>query len=330
MFVDEVLRGSFLLANIYQIEVQGTERLDKKDFVDRMQKVTEETPLREQTLERTLLELNDLLGVQVRSVLKPGELPGTSDVVLKIVEQKPYRISFDGDNFGSSLTGENRFGLTGTYGSLFKLGDEISLRTVLSDGDLFFISPSYKFPITNFGTTLKASFTYSDHALGQDLAVLDAGGSSYIYKLEVTQPLSRKRKSRMYVRGGFEFRQFRNEVFGDETSSEDDLADIYFTLGGNLSDKFKGRSFYEFRAQQGFTESDPNAPLNSRASGQGDVFIGSGRLARYQGTGLGKTYLFGKLEGQWASDRVLSPDQFDYRGDGKGDGIGVTVEWIVG
>jgi hemolysin activation/secretion protein len=67
---------------VNKIEVSGNKSLDSEDIEGRFIRVKNEGILREQTLERTLLELNDLLGVTVRSLLKPGEIPGTSNLVL--------------------------------------------------------------------------------------------------------------------------------------------------------------------------------------------------------------------------------------------------------
>lgn len=77
-----------------------------------MARVNEEDNIKEQTLERTLLKLNDIMGVTVRSLLKPGELPGASNLVLEVKESQYYYYGIDGDNFGSRFTGGNRLGVT--------------------------------------------------------------------------------------------------------------------------------------------------------------------------------------------------------------------------
>ena len=214
-----------------KIEIKGTEKLNNEDFVKRLGRIRDDEAIREQTLERVLLELNDLLGVQVSTVLKPGELPGTSDLVLEVTESRPYRISFDGDNFGSRFTGKNRFGFTGTVGNVLKLGDQFSVRGVRSNEGQNFISPTYLIPVHNSGTTVEVSFTFSEHELGDNLSALAAGGSTNIYSVEVTQPLFRSRTTRFFARGGLELRKFKNELLGG-TSSDDELGDFFFNLGG--------------------------------------------------------------------------------------------------
>lgn len=322
-----------------KIEVKGTEKLNNEDFVNRLERVTDEGVLREQTLEQVLLELNDLLGVQVSTVLKPGQLPGTSDLVLEVSETRPYQISFDGDNFGSRFTGKNRFGFTGTVGNIFKLGDQFSVRGVRSNEGQNFISPTYLIPIHSSGTTVTASYTFSEHELGQNLVPLNAGGSANLYSLEVGQPLFRNRTTRFFARAGVELRKYENELLG-QTSSDDELGDFYFSLGGNHSDSYGGRTFFDGRTQFGFTEGDPNRPLNSRAQGRGDITIATMSLVRYQTARWLNSYFLLRASGQIASARVLSPDQLSLGGMGtvrgfplaeiSGDnGYNFTMEYVV-
>ncbi len=339
----EVQNGTVVIqvveGRLGDIEVTGNDRLDSEDLAGRMQRVREEDILREQTLERVLLELNDLLGVQVRSVLKPGELPGTSDLVLEVTETKPYQISFDGDNFGSRFTGENRFGVTAAAGSLLVFGDQFTVRGVRSDEGQNFIQPSYQFPINNYGTTLRGSFTFSEHELGENLVALRAGGSSILYTVEMSHPVHRSRTARISVTGGAEFRNFENEQLGKKTS-DDKLRDVFFSVGGNFSDDLQGRTFFDVRLQFGYTESDPNRVLNSRAQGRGDVTLAIANAVRYQSLPLFNSYLVMKANGQTVSDRVLSPDQFAIGGVGSvrgfplsefaGDeGYNVSLEYVL-
>ena len=92
---DGIVKINIAEGRINKIEVVGNESLDSEEIEDRFTRVKNEGILREQTLERTLLELNDLMGVTVRSLLKPGELPGTSDLVLEVKESPAYSFAFD-------------------------------------------------------------------------------------------------------------------------------------------------------------------------------------------------------------------------------------------
>lgn len=52
-------------------------------------------------LERELLLLNDLPGVQVRSTLRPGASVGTTDLDIQLARHAPYSGSVELDNYGN-------------------------------------------------------------------------------------------------------------------------------------------------------------------------------------------------------------------------------------
>jgi hemolysin activation/secretion protein len=107
---------------INKVIVQGNEKVSKESIKKRMRRVQNQLAIKEETLERVLLELNEITGVEVTTVLKPGEVPGTSDLVLNVTESKPYNFSFDSDNFGSRYTGPERSGLSFTYANIIYPG----------------------------------------------------------------------------------------------------------------------------------------------------------------------------------------------------------------
>jgi len=316
------------------IEVKGNKKIASEQFVQRMESLRDEEVLNESALERVLLELNSLMGVQVRSVLRAGELPGTTDLVLQVKEGRSYTASLDVDNFGSRFTGPVRTGVTATVGNLFKLGDQFSLRVVQSDQGQDYFQPSFLFPVTNRGTTLKASFTHSEHDLGGNLKSLRSGGSSQIFALEAKHPLHRSRTAQLFVKGGMEARNYTNEQLGENTS-DDRLFDIYLGVGGNFSDAYKGRNFFDFQAKSGFTETNNKEGLNSRTNGQGDVTVFSTSVVRYQNASILNNkipefinkipgFFILKATGQFTTARVLSPDQTSVGGFGSIRGFALS------
>ncbi|MBT6717172.1 MAG: ShlB/FhaC/HecB family hemolysin secretion/activation protein [Nitrospina sp.] len=194
-----------------EIKISGNKKIPADQFTQRMVSLRDEEILNESALERVLLELNSLMGVQVKSVLRPGEIPGTTDMILQVKETRDYTFSADVDNFGSRFTGPIRMGASASVANLFKLGDQFSFRVVQSEDGQDFFNPSFLFPVSNRGTTVKFSFTHSEHDLGKNLKSLRAGGSSQIVSLETAHPLHRSRKAQLSVKGGMEIRNYRNE-----------------------------------------------------------------------------------------------------------------------
>ena len=297
-----------------KIEVNGNEKFKSEDIVARLKPLQDNPALKESTLEKYLLGLNAIQGLKVKAVLKPGEAFGTSDLTLEAEESRTYRVVFDADNFGSRFTGEQRYGLTGEAGSLFRLGDRFSVRGVKSNADQVFINPSYSIPIGSYGTTATLSYTFTDFNLGENLVALNAGGNANIFTAELSHTLVRTRSAEFYLSLGGEIRNFENELVGG--GSDDKLRDAYFEAGGFLKDSFRGQSFYTLRLQQGFSESDVSDPLNSRFQGRGDALVSSFNVTRYQSAFIGKAYFVIKAKGQVVSQRVLSPNQFAIGGYG--------------
>lgn len=339
----EIVNGKVTLqvveGRLGQIEVNGTRRFDQKAIKARLLPLQKDPALKESTLEKHLLELNDILGLKVKAVLKPGEVFGTSDLTLNVEESRPWQIAFDADNFGSRFTGEQRYGFTGKAGSLLILGDRLAVRGVKSNEDQNFINPSYAFPVGPYGTTVTLSYLFAEFNLGGNLAALNAGGESNSFMVDVSQSLYRTRGAEFHLSLGGEIRNFKNDLAGSP-SSDDKLRDAYLQAGGFFKDPLRARTFYNVRLQQGFSERDISDPLNSRFQGRGDVFISKFDMTRYQSAFLGKTYLAIVAKGQAASRRVLSPDQFAIGGFGSvrgyplaeaaGDnGFFVSVEYVV-
>jgi len=302
---DGIVKIQVSEGRIGKVEVTGVKNLKEQDFQDRMQLVKEEAILKEQTLEKTLLELNDLLGVQVRSSLRPGEIPGTSDLVLEVTETRPYTFSFDSDNFGSRFTGPIRFGMTGVFGNLLTLGDQFYFRWTRSNFGQDLFSPSYTVPLNSIGTRFKFAYTFSEHELGGSLSALAAGGRTRSWGWEVSHPLKRTRTSQMSIRAGLDIKNFENEQQG-ANSSKDNLVNLSLGLGGNFSDDYLGRSFYDLKLQWGLKESDTERDLISRAGGRGDVFTTNFSLSRFQSAKVLNSYFILKATGQLNSGRALS------------------------
>ena len=314
---------------INKVFVQGHKKLSKEKFKQRMKMVQDELVLKEQTLERVLLELNELMGVNVTTVLKPGELPGTSDLVLEVTESKPYTLSFDSDNFGSQYTGKVRFGYSATYANIFTLGDQFSARYATtdftrSDLELHSYSPFYTFPVNAYGTRMKLSYTFSENELGDALNYLDAGGTSTTYGLEVSHLLHKSRKASFSARTGLDIKSSENASEMVNTT-KDNLIDVFLGFGGNLTDSYLGRTFYDLKFKMGLREGDTSRALASRVGGSGKTIITNINLTRLQAAKILNSYFILKFTGQVNNTRALAPFLYGVGGMGTVRGYPISA-----
>jgi hemolysin activation/secretion protein len=320
---DGIVKINIAEGKINKIEVSGNEDLASEDIEGRFIRVKNEGVLREQTLERTLLELNDLLGVTVRSLLKPGELPGTSNLVLEIKEGPAYSFAFDMDNYGSEFTGRVHYNFSTNVGNLFKLGDQFSLRVIQSDFTQSLVAPSFLYPINNFGTALKFSYSHSKQSLGKELVGLESKGNSDSFTSELSHPLYRSRLGQLTLKGGYSIRESRNFSLGSPTS-RDNLRAFHVSLGGNYTDRFLGRTFAELKLNQGISDSNENRALASRVKAKGNIFRAEFNFTRFQSTGFAGSYFIIRGNGQISSARALSSNLFSIGGFGTVRGFPIS------
>ena len=324
---------------INKVVVQGNKKLSKESIEKRMKMVQNQLAVKEQTLERVLLELNEMMGVEVTTVLKPGELPGTSDLVLDVAESKPYTVSFDSDNFGSRFTGPERYGLSMTYANIFTLGDQFATRWTRSEWGQNSFTSFFTFPINAYGTRIKLNHTFLENELGGSLKSLAAGGTFTAYGFEVSQLVHKSRKASFSVRTRLDVKHVENEAQGSNTS-KDNLMNVSLGFAGNLSDSFLGRTFFDLNLEMGLRERDSGRALVSRKGGHGEILTTSIKLTRLQSAKILNSYFTLKFEGQYNSDRALSSYLFGIGGMGsvrgyplsgfQGDhGYNVSAEYTV-
>ena len=290
---------------INKVLVQGNKKLSTEKFQQRMKMVQDETVLKEQTLERVLLELNELMGVKVRAVLKPGDLPGTSDLVMDVTESRPYTFSFDSDNFGSRFTGPVRFGLSMSYANIFTLGDQFATRWTRSEYGQDSYTPFYTVPINSYGTRMKLSYTFLENELKDKLEYLAAGGSLNSVGLELSHLMHKSQTASFSVRTGLDLKSFENEAQGINTT-KDNLMNVSLGFEGNLSDSFLGRTFYDLNFELGLREGDSSRGLVSRAGGHGKIFTTNINVIRLQSAKILNSYFILKFQGQMNNTRALS------------------------
>ena len=311
---------------INKVIIQGNEKLSKKSIRKRMRVVQNKLAIKEQTLERVLLELNEIMGVEATTVLQKGEVPGTSDLVLNITESKPYTISFDSDNFGSRYTGPDRAGLSMTYSNIFALGDQFAARWTRSEFGYeslwknssfqqHSITSFYSFPINVYGTRITLNHTFLENELGDSLQYLKAKGTATTYGLEVSQLIHKSRTASFSARTRLDMKHFVNEA-EEVNTSKDNLMNVSLGFAGNRSDSFLGRTFFDLDLEMGLRERNSNRPLVSRKGGRGDIFTTRIKLTRFQSAKIFDSYFTLKFQGQYNFHRALSSYLFGIGGAG--------------
>ena len=254
-------------------------------------------------LERSLLLLADLPGVQVRSTLTPGASVGSSDLVLDVVPGSRVSGSVDGDNHGNRYTGRSRIGGTINLNNPLGYGDVASLRLLSSGKGLNYARAAYQVQVER--GRVGVAYAHLDYSLGKEFDSLQAHGKAGIASVYGSYPLLRSRQTNLSVQLAFDSKRLHDQVDTTNTSQKKRARVLMLSLQGDHRDNFAGPAVntYSLTATAGHINlQDPavKAADASTARTQGSYGKLGFNLARLQSAGA-STQFHAAASGQLAS-----------------------------
>ncbi len=312
-----------VVGRLDKVTVAGNKRYSDEFIEKHLSPLRSDPTLREATLERSLLILNDYSYLSVNALLQAGQSPGTTDLVIRAEERRPFSGNLSYDNFGSQSSSRSRLGMTLETGSLLRTGDQLTLRGVtgLDQLDLERLSygrVDYLVPLGYDGTKVGFYYTNSRYESGEELGALDINGKSDLLGLYVTHPLIRRLTRRLDVRFGFDYKNLTDYIL-DETWSRDRIRVFSLGVSSDFLDEYRGRNSLGFTAYRGvrdlFGGSGRDDPDVSRKGADGSFSKYTLDLSRFQQL-PGYTALILKGSGQLSADRLFVVEQFSLGGMG--------------
>lgn len=189
-------------------------------------------------LERSLLLLSDLPGVEVRSTLIPGASAGTSDLIVDLSPGPRISGEIDADNAGNRYTGVYRVGATVNYNEPLGYGDVISLRALISGFGLFYLRASYQMQLGE--ARVGAAYSLLGYQLGEEFASLHASGTAHVASIFGNYPLIRSRKNNLYAGLAFDYKTFQDRVDSTATITDKNVQSMKAALYGDSHDYLGG------------------------------------------------------------------------------------------
>ncbi|MEI6207903.1 MAG: ShlB/FhaC/HecB family hemolysin secretion/activation protein [Desulfuromonadales bacterium] len=189
-------------------------------------------------LERRLLLLSDLPGVEVKSTLVPGVSPGASDLIVDITPGQRVTGSIDADNAGNRYTGVYRVGGTINLNNPLGYGDVATLRALTSGSGLYYVRASYQLQLGD----ARGGVAYSilGYRLGEEFESLHANGTAQIASIYGSYPLIRSRNNNLYAGLAFDAKMFRDKVDTTSTITDKNAQVLMASLYGDHRDNFGG------------------------------------------------------------------------------------------
>lgn len=271
------------------------------------------------SLDRSLLLMDDLPGVNPHATLAPGSATGTTRVDVQ-ADAAPF-VSGDVhlDNAGSRYTGRLRVGANLDLNSPLRHGDLLSLSALTSGHDshqsLDYGRLAYQYTLNGAGTRLGAAYSALRYELGSSLSALDAHGTARVGSVWLAQPLVRSRRTRLDLRLQFDRKRLRDATgaagLHQDRHSNDWTLGFHASrrdawLGGGVTSASVGVT----HGRLDFDNAAAAAADAATAGTQGSFSRWNASLARLQNLGSGGTRLYLGVSGQASSDNLDSSETF--------------------
>ncbi|AXQ29782.1 ShlB/FhaC/HecB family hemolysin secretion/activation protein [Solimonas sp. K1W22B-7] len=147
---------------IARISAEDNKLYTSEQITEQLGEIRPGTVYQGGALAERVRNLNTLPGLQAKAIVKPGERYGTSDLVIKTVED-PVSGSLIVDNFGRESIGEMRVSAFGQVNNPLKVGDQLQLLLLRSEEDLLRYGYfAYSLPVNFSGTRLTLSYGHAE------------------------------------------------------------------------------------------------------------------------------------------------------------------------
>jgi hemolysin activation/secretion protein len=175
-------------------------------------------------LERATLILRDQPGVRVVSMMQPGSQVGSGDLEVEVTRAQTWAGSFGADNHGNRYSGRKRLQFNLDWNSPLRLGDQINLRSLVSDEKLWLGSLAYNTPLGGNGLRGSVSYAHTDYQLGKEFASANATGTAKVSNLGLSYPLLRSNNANLKVSAAYQHKRLQDNKAGiSEGKSTDAL-----------------------------------------------------------------------------------------------------------
>ncbi len=171
-------------------------------------------------LERATLILNDQPGIKTMPILRPGQELGTGDLVVEVSRTPLIRGDVGLDNHGNRYTGETRLHANLQIDSLFLLGDQITIRSLYSEEDLWLGSIGYSVPLGASGLRANASYAHTSYQLGKDFTSLDAHGTAQVTSAGLSYPVIRSQQSNLTLAASWQHKKLNDQQDSSNTDND--------------------------------------------------------------------------------------------------------------
>ncbi len=191
-------------------------------------------------LERAALIMDDLPGVRVSPILRPGREVGTGDLDVQVERTARFGGEIGFDNYGNRYTGYNRVRLNLNADSAFLLGDQFTLSSLYTDEKMWLGNLGYSLPLGASGLRGQVSYAHTAYMLGREFASADASGTAKITTMGLTYPIIRSQRANLNLSWSLQHKELYDEQGAANTQTDKSSNLMPLSLGFNQRDGLLG------------------------------------------------------------------------------------------
>ena len=267
----------------------------------------------DKAMDRAVLLINDLPGVQAQAVLEPGSEFGTADLTYKVLEDPEFSGQLSIDDYGRKDVGRWRFNAEFDAASLSGIGDKLIANVTHTEGNLLnFGGLTYSLPLGPPGGRITADYNQTEYRVSSaQFSALKVRGDSKNGGLSYLFPEERSRLENFYWGVGFQHESSNSEASGKPVS-------------GSSINFLQLTSYYNITKENG-----TNAGLSGTFSTDGSKNFGndsSAERARLEldgnyatpfaadANGSNRWTFIARATGEWSPDPLNDTDKYSLGG----------------
>jgi hemolysin activation/secretion protein len=257
-------------------------------------------------LERTTLLLDDLPGIEITPIIRPGVDVGAGDLDVTVERQRPYVFRVGLDNYGNYYSGQWRARAGVEINSPFMLGDQLNINALYTQEDLWLGSAQYSLPVGISGLRASAAYAQTAYSLGNGFQGNE--GIARIASAGLSFPLLRSQRSNVNLSATWQYKRLYNSYFYGAATERYHSSGVPVSLGFDHRDSLGGGGI----TYGVVTWTHGNLSKNDTIR-RGSFNKYNLDLARLQSLPAGFN-LFARLSAQWADKNLDSSESMGLGG----------------
>jgi len=269
----EITEGVVLIeiieAKYGEIKLNNTSRVSDALLQSTLSNLNVGNPIAQKPLDRSLLLLSDIPGININANIQPGQAVATSDLLIDANPESNFIGRFNVDDYGNKYINRPRVGANLSFLNPAQHGDVLSLNLLTTGERMQYGQVSYDLLLNGQGTHLGAAYSALKYELGEELARLGVHGNSNEASLWLKHPLIRSKSYNLYGQVQYDHNTLEDRVDASQLKNDRTVQQATFTLSGDSRDSFitQGITSWRLAYSQGDVDFDnSNAQISDAAT----------------------------------------------------------------